>query len=518
MPAQDQPGGAVQLIERPELVIGLVGALGTDLDEVYRALADALRVVAYNAELVHVSRLISRLHKAAGRSCAGAETEMAVLMQQGDELRAAAGSDAAASLVVGEIRRRRGAATERESTALVVRSLKREEEIVRLRSVYGPRFVVVAAWSPRDERAKAVDSRLRDDHPGKDDTWYTAQTQELMRRDEEDAADPLGQSVREAFEQADVYLAVRRGRSIDDATTRVVRLLFGDWFLTPTRDEQAMYQASGAGMRSSAAGRQVGAVVVDEDGEVLVTGMNDVPKVEGGQYWAQEEPDRRDWRYGFDVNDRQKLDIANDILERLRTHGWLKDALPGGRAATGKAALGDGGPLRESRIMDLLEFGRIVHAEMACICTAARRGTPLRLRAMYSTTYPCHECARLIIAAGIAELVYVDAYPKSQVSELFADEVAEGPDARPDRVCFRPFEGVAPRLFRSVFTKTGRGRDRVTGTYHRWDPQTARPRLVVDADVTHSPRPLEDAATSILKDRLQEQGWPLPGDGTVGGP
>lgn len=511
----------VKVVKRPEIVIGLVGALGTDLDPVQAALADALRLVDYETDSLRISELISRLHTAAGQPPTGAETRMEDLMKQGDRLRAAAGPDAAAALAVSEIRTRRAetGTDTREAVAVVVRSLKRKEEVKRLRAVYGPRFVLVAVWSPLDERESAVLSRLRNDHPGHDDGWYAAQTAELMARDQLDANDLLGQNVQKAFELADVYLASRAGRSVAEATARLVRLLFGDWFVTPTRDEQAMYHASGASFRSSAAGRQVGAVVIDGDGEIVVAGTNEAPKAFGGQYWAGDVPDHRDFQYGSDVNDRQKLAIVEDILGRLRKHGWLSDKAPAAEASTpGKIALAKDGPLHDSRVGDLLEFGRIAHAEMACICTAARRGTPLGGLTLYTTTYPCHECARLIVATGIREVVYVDPYPKSQVREMYPDEVDEGPGARPDRVSFRPFEGIAPRMFRGVFAKTGRGRDAASGKYEAWRPGDAPPRLVADADVTHNPHVLELEVASELGRRLRAAGWEVPaGENVVPG-
>jgi cytidine deaminase len=70
--------------------------------------------------------------------------------------------------------------------------------------------------------------------------------------------------------------------------------------------------------------------------------------------------------------------------------------------------LSEAGPLYRSRIGDLLEFGRVAHAEMAAFYNAARRGTPIAGKIMLSTTYPCPECARLIIASGITKVVYID--------------------------------------------------------------------------------------------------------------
>jgi cytidine deaminase len=326
-----------------------------------------------------------------------------------------------------------------------------------------------------------------------------------MDRDEQDESQPFGQGVRDAFELADIYVAIRKGHPLGRRIARLVKLLFGAPFETPTRAEEAMFLASGAGLRSSAAGRQVGAVVVDGDGEVLVTGTNEAPKAGGGQYWAEEAPDHRDFMYGYDVNDRLKLEIVADILTRLREANWLTD-LAGGADPDSVAARAMSGPLRGSRIADLLEFGRIAHAEMAAICTAARRGTALRGATMYSTTYPCHECARLIIAAGISMVVYVDPYPKSQVQQMFHDEVSDGPDARQGTMSFEPFEGVAPRLFRRVFGMPPRPRDRVTGRYATWDGTKSQQRLLADS-VVPPLAPMETRVVTQFFGRVEDSDW-----------
>ena len=69
---------------------------------------------------------------------------------------------------------------------------------------------------------------------------------------------------------------------------------------------------------------------------------------------------------------------------------------------------------------------------------------------MYATTYPCHQCARLIIGSGIDRVVYVDPYPKSRVPRMYGDEVADETGTS-GKVSFVPFAGIAPRLFLSVF-------------------------------------------------------------------
>lgn len=53
---------------------------------------------------------------------------------------------------------------------------------------------------------------------------------------------------------------------------------------------------------------------------------------------------------------------------------------------------------------------RTLHAEAAAISFSARAGVPLEDSAMYITHRPCRECAKLIINAGISEVVYESRY------------------------------------------------------------------------------------------------------------
>jgi cytidine deaminase len=496
--------------DRAEIVIGLVGALGTDVKKLQSGLVHALATVGYRTTPVRVSELMDEL---AGSRITGSATTLDRLMDVGDALRAAVSNGAAAAvLAIAAIRKARAeaaseTAAERQSHATIIRQLKHPDEVELLRSVYGPRFILVGAWSPQSERENAVLSRLEADHPGRGSGWYAEHQRDLLDRDEKDALNPLGQQVRKTFELADAYVSLLPGSDPEPACTRLIRLLFGSPFDTPTMEEQAMYIAAGARLRSSASGRQVGAVVVDKSGEILVTGTNEVPKAGGGQYWPNDPEDHRDFRYGFDVNDRHKLQLLTEIFQLLASEsGWLSSEGMR-REPQDLARLAMKGPLAGSRLTDLLEFGRIAHAEMAAICTAARRGTPLGGQTMYTTTYPCHECARLIIAAGITRVVYVDPYPKSQVRDLFRHEIVDGPYSGADRVIFEPFTGIAPRMFASVFALTGRARDQVTGEYAEWQPTLAPPRLVADARATMSYTSMELGVLKQQRDRLAAAGW-----------
>jgi deoxycytidylate deaminase len=506
-------------IERPEIVIGLVGALGTDLDSVEATFENALVAVGYTTSHVRVSRLLQQMWE--GRESPpplSSETHLDELMDIGDQLRIAVGhGGAAAALAVMDISSSRGDASrsesdvsdwrEREAHATVVRSLKHPEEVRLLRAVYGPRFVLVGAWSPLAERKRDIERGLSRWHADRNEHWRAQHSSRLMKRDEKDGAHRLGQRVRDTFELADAYISLMPGMDIRQDVERIVRLLFGAPFETPTWEEQAMYQAAGARLRSADAGRQVGAVIVDEHRELLVTGTNEVPKAGGGQYWTGDVPDHRDFRLGYDGNSRLKFDLVVDLLELLKSaDDWLDDS-KSRLEAEDLARRALEGPLAHSRIDDLLEFGRVAHAEMAAICTAARRGTPICGTVMMTTTYPCHECARLIVASGISKVVYIDPYPKSKVPEMFADQVTEDSRAGGSLVVFEPFQGIAPRLYRSVFTMPDRTRDNVTGQYDSWSPLTAQPRLVAEAEALYPIQRMEDSVIERLKKALEAARW-----------
>jgi len=485
------------------------------------ALANALLGVGYRSDSVRVSDFLRELDITSdkGDGSASVKTKIDVLMDKGDALRLAVGHGAAAAAIaISEISSARGESNrtsssaeddsgERESFATIVRQLKHPEEVRLFRSVYGPRFILIGAWAPTVERDKAVRDRLRVEHPGETDGWYSDQVTRLLTRDEKDGQRRLGQRVRDTFELADAYVSLLPGTDPSPKLKRVIELLFGAPFETPHPSEQAMFHASGARLRSSDAGRQVGAVVVDGSGELLVSGVNEVPKAGGGQYWSGDKLDHRDFREGFDVNERQKRELIVELLGKLHKSGdWFSDSKQNLDVASLATAALEGGPLSKSRVGDILEFARVAHAEMAAISTAARRGTAIGGMTMYTTTYPCHECARLIIASGIKKVVYVDPYPKSQVPEMYRHEIMEGPTSESERVIFEPFEGVAPRLFGSVFVMPDRSRDDSTGAYGTWNPAEAPPRLVADAEAAAPMQTMEDGAILPITQALRELG------------
>lgn len=53
---------------------------------------------------------------------------------------------------------------------------------------------------------------------------------------------------------------------------------------------------------------------------------------------------------------------------------------------------------------------RTIHSEANAICHAARHGVTLAGATLYTNTFPCWSCFKLIVSAGITEVVYKELY------------------------------------------------------------------------------------------------------------
>ena len=76
---------------------------------------------------------------------------------------------------------------------------------------------------------------------------------------------------------------------------------------------------------------------------------------------------------------------------------------------------------------------------------------------------------------------YIEPYPKSQALSLHPDSIAvEGsdwiaPSAGGNRVLFRPFSGVAPRLYERAFLEVRELKDKQTGRMNIQEPEWPSP-------------------------------------------
>lgn len=137
-----------------------------------------------------------------------------------------------------------------------------------------------------------------------------------------------------------------------------------------------------------------------------------------------------------------------------------------------------------------------MHAEMNALLDAARRGVSVQGATLYSTTFPCHNCARHLIGAGIDRVVFIEPYAKSRAVDLHGDAIAmekRTDDQGDRRVLFQPFVGVAPSRYLEMFDAAGRkrlghsGRKDGDGVRIPFSPRTALPVLTDASPATMRP-------------------------------
>ena len=63
-----------------------------------------------------------------------------------------------------------------------------------------------------------------------------------------------------------------------------------------------------------------------------------------------------------------------------------------------------------------------VHAEQNAIADCAKRGVSCNGSTAYITHYPCIICTRILLAAGISEIKYLENYKNDELVKSFTDQ------------------------------------------------------------------------------------------------
>jgi cytidine deaminase len=450
---------------RPELVICLCVAAGTDTRLVADALSEALLAVNYKPVSLRLSTLMAQIPGLELLTKISEEDfRIRRSMDAGNEIRRVIGhADAMARIALSEIHNVRetlnddkDASVPAEGHCFIVSSLKRAEELETLRRLFGQRVLLASVYEPKVARIDNLCRSIARSRNSPNPESFCDVAEEIIATDQKEHSNPFGQRLEDVFQNADVFLAA--GKSLREDVRRFIQLLFRAPYVTPSVDESLMVQARSAAHRSADLSRQVGAVIATAKGEILATGCNEVPRAGGGVLWddvAGTERDYRDYKFGQDPAAGTRKDIVAEVLQALADDGWLvADRKEQEKDARAQSALFlETKPLAKTAVANLLEFGRIVHAEMAAICDAAARGVSIRESTLYCTTFPCHLCARLIIASGITRVVYIEPYAKSRAKQLYkrAIRVDHDDEFDTDAVKFEAFVGVSPSRFFDLF-------------------------------------------------------------------
>ncbi len=479
-----------------ELVIGVVGYAGAGCSRASERLQLLLHETGYTAITIKLSSLIAdtvvntpipAIEDGVKKGITRLERAM-TLQDVGDAVRKKYGNGTVAALAVRKIKAERGAkAPGEKKIAFIVDSIKHAAEVELLREVYDTSFRLIAIHCDRTQREQrlAGGNLSEAKYRGAD----SAKVHRYMDRDERDLTHEYGQQVRDAFYLADFFLdnntASQNGANLTADLQRFVDLVLGARLVRPTSAERAMHHAYTASLQSSCLSRQVGAALLTASDTIGATGTNDVPRFGGGVYDEQSRPDHRclkwewingDVKYTGCHNDRKKHQL------RLQIGEWLADELSSTLATAAHPKSSSGTDLAQKArdeaqvrirqilqqvdllkgapgIKDIIEYSRSIHAEMNALFAAARNGISPVGATLFCTTYPCHNCARHLVTAGIHRVYYIEPYVKSLAVELHSDSIAtELPSTAKtgtsiNQMVVIPFTGVGPRMYEDFFTK-----------------------------------------------------------------
>jgi deoxycytidylate deaminase len=486
-----------------ELVFAVVGHVGSGTSTIATFLGQFLNSAsltggAYEVEVLSARTEIEKWARAAGEEVPRTKrtdlTTTTSFQNLGDKMRLVTRDNSAvACALIRQIRITRASKLglsdvgdspvkpDGRRRAYILDSLRHPEEVELLRHVYQEAFILVGVVCDTEKRVQRIMEKYENAGRG--------HALDFMKRDAK-GGERHGQRVSDTFHLSDFFIDNSTDRENADGTgnkdwgipdhlSRLIKIISRETIVRPEIAETAMHDALSASLRSACLSRQVGAALVDAKGNVLATGTNEVPRAGGGVYGESAEIGQEDHRCAFRKlneppfcsNTRQQNELVKKLIDEVAE---LKEARPERRLSLP-------GEIRNSGVGDLLEFSRAVHAEMDALLSAGRAGASTVGARLFVTTYPCHYCARHIVSAGVDEVQYIEPYPKSQAISLHPDSITTDsknwlpPSEGGKKVLFRPFVGVAPRMYRRAFLKDRELKDAHTGVMRNSDPEWGTP-------------------------------------------
>lgn len=469
-----------------ELLIGLCGLIGAGMNSVRTCLEKELVTLGYEIKHIHLSSLIKKYFYPDEPELKGYKRYIKY-QELGNKIREDHGPQILAEAAISEIARLQKEAQLAEGkekdrdwkfqkkVAYIIDQVKNPSEVELLRMVYQHNFYYIGVIRSETERKRNL----------RDESIEKHEVDELIHKDRKSNGE-IGQQTEKAILDADFYIRNTQSHyaSLSEKINRFISLIHGVNGLTPSLNEKGMFYAYTASLQSACLSRQVGAAILDQDGNIIATGRNDVPKFKGGLYsYEDKDKDYRCIHKGAKCyNDVYKKKIKESIQDVIRTELDLEphktrryfseetvNELAQENNSTKEIKSHDcdleiseelvnrisDSIYENSKLGALIEFSRSIHAEMDAITTLARiSGENTKGKILYTTTYPCHNCARHIVASGIESVIYIEPYEKSLALELHDDAIVDNVDDTTSKLAFTTFEGVAPRRYQKFFFST----------------------------------------------------------------
>lgn len=246
-----------------------------------------------------------------------------------------------------------------------------------------------------------------------------------------------GQQVEKCIEQADIIINTsftnykinqRGGKDLTDLYVKLLKYFFIatiPGFAMPTDEEILMAHAYNVSLQSGCLQRQVGAVIVDKNNNIVSTGYNDPPK--------GVPPCNH-------IGNCQKKNKLNIIKKMCRESKNMRDSecevcLRELQQASKQCPI--------IKINNDIKFGNYcgaIHAEEDALLNLLQSGIDNSKCKLYSTTKPCYACAKRIVNMGFKKIIFREDYTDPLTEELIK-QFQEYP------IELTPFQGVTSNSF-----------------------------------------------------------------------
>jgi deoxycytidylate deaminase len=404
-------------------IIGITAAFGSGSTTAAKWLRDD--------RAFHLVTLSSQIRESWDQQNPNVEPSRHDLQKLGDDLR-----DAHGPAVLVERALQTIDSLEEPIERVVFDGIRNLGEIRALRARFQDRFTLFAVLCDIDARWE----RIATDH------YLAAQRSraDFMSDDERDFNEesPTGQQVQLCIDEADVVLDNAGYVNHTDYHQKVLKyadLVVGEDQRPPTADEVRMHVAYSGSHGTRCLKRHVGAVIVDEIGQIVAVGYNENPVPTAP---CVDEPAYGGRCYRDIVRNRRFQELANDgaVCPRCKQPFGVVEGPPWRCPVC--EGLGQRTNLERYFFPDrALNWCTAVHAEVWALFSAEKRA---RGGTLYSTTFPCMQCAEKLIQAGIVKVVYTEAYVDTAGLQRLSIAKVE----------VEQFEGVRSGAFDRLFAHT----------------------------------------------------------------
>ena len=336
------------------------------------------------------------------------------LQNIGDELRKKFGSD----FLARELKKK----IHKIDKKIVIKSIRNNHEATFLRNSL-QNFYLININAPVEIRYERSE-RTRD---------YTSKA-DFKRDDERDAGigqPDHGQQVNKCGELADIIINNSwRKRTFKQKLDYYLELIKKPGSRPPSDIEINMAQAYFWSLRSQCLRRKVGAIII-KNGHTIASGFNDVPRKTIEENNVQLEIRAASCKEQFRKCYRK---VIKNCLSCEAPISAINPKCDVCNTEVGK---------EQAAVLNKhLDLCLAIHAEERAILQVAKLGgQSLDKAALYTTTFPCQLCAKIIFEVGISEVIYISPYPFPQ-AKLLLDRA---------KVKLTMFEGVKSKAFDKLY-------------------------------------------------------------------